>query len=286
MLTKWSALLLVWIVGLQTASCLYAVKNDFRGAPSCGGSFLKVDSLLRIRGGEGTGAPPPPQDSASEVTIKFLKRNVSELQSYLSYLQEYQNPMVARAWPANTNFVSVSETVTDTVFRNSLRAESKGLVYREWVRAGPRKQTLFTPSEVNAAIVACGGLDPGINVVVREICSTLDFAYNVRRAWGVRYGWRGFTDRAAQVPLRKRADGRNSLPAPTSKGSATPSSYTSRGSALSTPPCCFPASAYAQPERIRSQDQMRLARHVARTHSRLSTAYRRKPIRPHTHTDR
>jgi 6-phosphofructokinase 1 len=152
-----------------------------------------------LRGG-GEGAATPGEDQAKEVTIKFLKRNVSELQSYLSYLQEYQNPMVARAWPANTNFVSVSETVTDTVFRNSLRAESKGLVYREWVRAGPRKQTLFTPSEVNAAIVACGGLDPGINVVVRDICSTLDFAYNVRRAWGVRYGWRGFTDRAAQVP--------------------------------------------------------------------------------------
>jgi hypothetical protein len=41
-----------------------------------------------------------------------------------------------------------------------------------------------------------------INVVVRDICSTLDFAYNVRRAWGVRYGWRGFTDRAAQIPTR------------------------------------------------------------------------------------
>ena len=45
--------------------------------------------------------------------------------------------------------------------------------------------------------MACGGLDPGINVVVREICSTLDFAYNVRRAWGVRYGWRGFTPEVA-----------------------------------------------------------------------------------------
>ena len=150
--------------------------------------------LVRLRGGDSN---EKHGDVAADVTLTFLKRNVSDLQSYLPYLQEYQNPMVARAWPANTNFVSVSETVTDTVFRNSLRAESKGLVYREWVRAGPRKQTFFTPSEVNAAIVACGGLDPGINVVVREICSTLDFAYNVKRAWGISYGWRGFTPKAA-----------------------------------------------------------------------------------------
>ena len=39
---------------------------------------------------------------------------------------------------------------------------------------------------------------PGINIVVREIVFTLELAYNVRRAWGVRYGWRGFFDDAAK----------------------------------------------------------------------------------------
>jgi len=51
---------------------------------------------------------------------------------------------------------------------------------------------------VNAAVVSAGGLDPGINIVVREIVFTLELAYNVRRAWGVRYGWRGFFDEAAK----------------------------------------------------------------------------------------
>ena len=141
---------------------------------------------------------------------------VLQLQSYLPHLQQYQNPLLTRSWPINTNFVGINETVTDTVFCNSLRAQvgmvtlsecvpysfpcqSKGLVYSQWVRAGPRKQTYFTPSEVNAAIVSCGGLDPGINIVVREIVGSLDLAYNVRRAWGVRFGWRGFTDGAAKV---------------------------------------------------------------------------------------
>lgn len=41
-------------------------------------------------------------------------------------------------------------------------------------------------------------LDPGINIVVKEIACTLTLAYNVRRAWGVRFGWRGFTDPAAK----------------------------------------------------------------------------------------
>ena len=203
MLTKCTFSLMAWVAALQTVSSLLPMNTNRIERTSSSISAHKLGSPLLIRGLRGGDVDSsPPADEASEVSIKFLKRNVSNLQSYLSYLQEYQNPMVARAWPANTNFVSVTETVTDTVFRNSLRAESKGLVYREWVRAGPRKQTLFTPSEVNAAIVACGGLDPGINVVVREICSTLDFAYNVRRAWGVRYGWRGFTDKAAQVLAR------------------------------------------------------------------------------------
>jgi len=42
------------------------------------------------------------------------------------------------------------------------------------------------------------GLDPGINIVVREIVFTLELAYNVKRAWGVRYGWRGFFDDSAK----------------------------------------------------------------------------------------
>jgi len=132
------------------------------------------------------------------VSERFYNQEVLTLPSYLPHLQQYQNPLVTRAWPINTNFVGLNETVTDTVFCNSLRAQSKGISYNQWVRAGPRKQTFFTPSEVNAAIVSAGGLDPGINIVVREIVFTLELAYNVKRAWGVRYGWRGFFDDSAK----------------------------------------------------------------------------------------
>lgn len=36
----------------------------------------------------------------------------------------------------------------------------------KFLKAGPRKQIYFKPSEVKAAIVSCGGLCPGLNVVI------------------------------------------------------------------------------------------------------------------------
>jgi len=72
------------------------------------------------------------------VTEQFIANEVTSLQSYLPHLQQYQNPLVTRAWPINTNFVGINETVTDTVFCNSLRAQSKGLVYNQVPPPPPR----------------------------------------------------------------------------------------------------------------------------------------------------
>jgi len=38
---------------------------------------------------------------------------------------------------------------------------------KSWLLAGPRKYLHFEPSQVKAAIVTCGGLCPGLNVVIR-----------------------------------------------------------------------------------------------------------------------
>lgn len=61
-----------------------------------------------------------------------------------------------------------------------------------WLRAGPRKHLFFRPEEVKAAIVTCGGLCPGTNVVVQEITNSLYNNYNVREIYGIKYGFRGF----------------------------------------------------------------------------------------------
>ena len=62
-------------------------------------------------------------------------------------------------------------------------------------RAGPRKLLHFDPKDVNAAIVTCGGLCPGLNNVVREITKTLVQIYGIKgNVYGIQGGYRGFYD--------------------------------------------------------------------------------------------
>ncbi|KAK1278692.1 hypothetical protein QJS04_geneDACA019637 [Acorus gramineus] len=63
----------------------------------------------------------------------------------------------------------------------------------QWVhRAGPREEIYFRPEEVNAAIVTCGGLCPGLNDVIRQIVITLEI-YGVKNIVGIPFGYRGFS---------------------------------------------------------------------------------------------
>lgn len=57
-----------------------------------------------------------------------------------------------------------------------------------YVRAGPRAKLHFDPKTVNAAIITCGGLCPGLNNVIREIVCTLHQAYGTN---GTVYGLTG-----------------------------------------------------------------------------------------------
>ena len=60
-----------------------------------------------------------------------------------------------------------------------------------WLRAGPRKNLFFKPEEVKAAIISCGGLHPGVNVVIREITMSLYFNYKVKEIYGIQFGFKG-----------------------------------------------------------------------------------------------
>jgi 6-phosphofructokinase 1 len=57
--------------------------------------------------------------------------------------------------------------------------------------AGPREKIFFDPAKVNAAIVTCGGLCPGLNDVIYSIVMGLWHRYGVRRITGIQYGYRG-----------------------------------------------------------------------------------------------
>jgi 6-phosphofructokinase 1 len=58
-------------------------------------------------------------------------------------------------------------------------------------RGGPRLHIAIHPSQVKVAILTCGGLCPGLNVVVRELVMSLWYNYGVRSIYGVKYGYGG-----------------------------------------------------------------------------------------------
>jgi 6-phosphofructokinase 1 len=62
----------------------------------------------------------------------------------------------------------------------------------KFMRAGVRKEVYYQGKEVKAAIVTCGGLCPGLNVVIRSIVMSLWNDYSTRKIWGIKWGYRGF----------------------------------------------------------------------------------------------
>ena len=55
----------------------------------------------------------------------------------------------------------------------------------KYLRAGVRKQIYFNPQEVVPCIVTCGGLCPGLNVVIRDLVHTLITNYGVKKVYGI-----------------------------------------------------------------------------------------------------
>jgi len=68
-------------------------------------------------------------------------------------------------------------------------------------KAGPRRKIFFNPQQINAGIVTCGGLCPGLNDVIRTITLTLSWQYGVKNVFGFRYGYLGLTSNAPVEPI-------------------------------------------------------------------------------------
>jgi len=85
----------------------------------------------------------------------------------------------------------------ECILADIVRKPGSGAQTRAYIRAGPRRDLHFNPKTVNAAIVTCGGLCPGLNNVIREITNSLIFMYGVKgKVWGIRGGYKGFYDSA------------------------------------------------------------------------------------------
>lgn len=71
----------------------------------------------------------------------------------------------------------------------------------KFIKAGPRPDILNQPAKTKACIVTCGGLCPGLNVVIRELFMTLHYNYEVKEIFGIKWGYKGFYTEDAWIPL-------------------------------------------------------------------------------------
>lgn len=51
---------------------------------------------------------------------------------------------------------------------------------------------MFDTDKTKVAIVTCGGLCPGLNVVIRELFMALFYNYGVKDIYGIKWGYKGF----------------------------------------------------------------------------------------------
>ncbi|XP_020540620.1 ATP-dependent 6-phosphofructokinase 4, chloroplastic isoform X2 [Jatropha curcas] len=122
------------------------------------------------------------QISSGNVDDVFVLEDVPHLTDFLPDLASYSNPLKkSQAYAiVKQSFVTSEDVVAQKIVvqRNSPR----GVHFR---RAGPREKVYFTPEEVRACIVTCGGLCPGINTVIREIVCGLNYMYGVDNVLGI-----------------------------------------------------------------------------------------------------
>ena len=91
------------------------------------------------------------------------------------------------------NFISDNtRVVIDVNVDNLVKAVKKGNKLPSFELAGPREKIYFDPSKLRCALVACGGLCPGLNGIIRSVVLELYYGYGVRNIYGIQYGLQGF----------------------------------------------------------------------------------------------
>lgn len=122
----------------------------------------------------------------------YVLEDVPHLSDYIPDLPTYNNQL-----EDNPNYSVVKQCYVnsdDTVAQQIVvhKSSPRGIYFR---RAGPRQKVYFESDEVQACIVTCGGLCPGLNTVIREIVCGLYHMYGVKRVLGIEDGYKGFYSR-------------------------------------------------------------------------------------------
>lgn len=93
----------------------------------------------------------------------------------------------------NQNFIFDNDRVLiDVNLSNVTKMIRDGKKLSAFELAGPRKKIYFDPSKLRCALVACGGLCPGVNGIIRSIVLELYYAYGVQNIYGIQHGLQGF----------------------------------------------------------------------------------------------
>ena len=125
------------------------------------------------------------EDASNNNMIKFNKRHNKRHKCFQPPCHEESTH---RANIQYNKLISDEELVLiDTIRKPGMKSVS-----RAFHLAGPRKVLHFDPSKVNAAIVTCGGLCPGLNNVIRELVHSLYYLYGASKVYGITGGFNGF----------------------------------------------------------------------------------------------
>ena len=104
-------------------------------------------------------------------------------------------------------FIGHDEKVSFAVKLHELKPLfASGKTIPSYERAGPRAMIYHDPQKTRAAVVTCGGLCPGLNDVIKNIVNVLWKGYGVRTILGLRYGYRGLSQKSEFPPLELNPD--------------------------------------------------------------------------------
>eukprot|EP00166_Cyanidium_caldarium_P002446 ctg_2394.g357 len=178
--------------------CLYAVHGRQGGHPDAEHSFR----------GQDAGYIVPPAEYAHMTfeqvrDARFLKK-IPTLYEILGEDAVPRIPNPAARLPSFQDMDLYLAAPTDAVLKQTVVNPGKPQNFARYLRSGPREHVAFSPDEVRAAIVTCGGICPGINTVIRELTDGLANLYGVQHIYGIRGGYRGFYDGTPFMPLNPR----------------------------------------------------------------------------------
>ena len=110
--------------------------------------------------------------------------------------RQIQSPITGRQFIADDERIAFSSQV-----KNILNQISTCETFPSFEKAGPRQKILHRPQSTRAAIITCGGLCPGLNNVIKGLVTVLELEYEVRSILGIRYGYKGLTQKSPHQPL-------------------------------------------------------------------------------------